>query len=218
MTDVSAAAPPTVEAEDGGREQRWPLPADEQSLLGLIHVCFDEYWDEIWFGIIMEGAAWEVAAPNPPKRISMYDGYATVDFGRWHFHLCIGEHQGSGPELGRIRKCARAELYRRIGGDGFPSSWGVRLFNGRDEQMMTLMCRIRSSPTTSKSATSPHGNSCSFGTDCGPTTWASTPTHSIAAGRVFGTDEPVQPPRPSPRRPLIRPGNPARARLDNVRC
>ncbi len=69
----------------------------------------------------------------------MYDGYATVDFGRWHFHLCIGEHKDSGPELGRIRRCSRAELYRRIGKDGSPTSWGVRLFNGRDDQLMTLM-------------------------------------------------------------------------------
>jgi len=138
MTNM-AAGPPIVDTEDGGHEQCWPLPTDEHSLLDLIHVCFDEYWDEIWFGIIIEGAAWEVAAPNPPKRIRMYDGYATVDFGRWHFHLCIGEHRASGPELGRIRSCARAELYRRIGDDGFPTSWGVRLFNGRHEQMMTLM-------------------------------------------------------------------------------
>lgn len=132
-------SPAIVETEDGGREQRWPLPTDEASLLDLIHLCFDEYWDEIWFGIIMEGAAWEVAAPNPPTRIAMNDGYATVDFGRWHFHLCIGEHTESGPELGRIRRCARAELYRRLDGADTPLSWGLRLFNGRDEQMMTML-------------------------------------------------------------------------------
>ncbi|GFG76427.1 DUF7676 family protein [Mycobacterium botniense] len=139
MTDIDTTAPAIVETESGGREQRWALPADEASLLELIHICFDEYWDQIWFGIIMEGAAWEVAAPNPPRRISMHDGYATVDFGRWHFHLCIGENQGRGRELGRIRKCARAELYRRLASDGFPCSWGVRLYNGRGEQMMTVM-------------------------------------------------------------------------------
>lgn len=139
MTDVKTDTPPVVENDGGGREQRWPLPVDEQSLLDLIHLCFDEYWDEIWFGIIMEGAAWEVAAPNPPKRVSVQDGYATVDFGRWHFHLCIGEHRASGPERGRIRRCTRAELYRGVDGGGHPSTWGVRLYNGRDEQMMTLM-------------------------------------------------------------------------------
>ncbi|MEY8018400.1 DUF7676 family protein [Mycobacterium servetii] len=135
MTDVDTATPPMIETEGGGREQRWSLPADEQRLLDLIPVCFGEYREDIWFGTLIEGAAWEVAAPNAPERITVNDGYVTVDFGRWHFHLCIGEHRASGPELGRIRRCARAELYRRIGGDGFPTSWGVRLHNGRDEQI-----------------------------------------------------------------------------------
>lgn len=117
--------PPIVDTFDGGREQTWPLPTDEENLLSLIHLLFDEYWDDIWFGILEQGAAWEVAAPNAPERISMYDGYATVDFGRWHFHLCIGEHAASGPELGRIRRCARAELYRSIDKSGIPTSWGV---------------------------------------------------------------------------------------------
>ena len=108
MTDVSTVTPPIVETEDGGREQHWPLPADEQSLLDLIHICFDDYWDDIWFGIIMEGAAWEVVAPNAPKLISVYDGYVTVDFGRWHFHLCIGEHR-------EMRTRARTDPQMRAG-------------------------------------------------------------------------------------------------------
>ena len=136
---TSTFSPEILETEDGGREQRWALPVDEDSLLRLIRMLFDEYWNEMWFGLLIEGSALEVAAPNAPKKISMYDGYATVDFGRWHFHLCIGEHTASGPELGRIRRCSRAELYRRIGADDTVSSWGLRLFNGRDEQMMTVM-------------------------------------------------------------------------------
>lgn len=131
--------PEIGDTEDGGREQYWSLPTDEDSLLRLIRLLFDEYWNEMWFGLLIEGSALEVAAPNAPKKISMYDGYATVDFGRWHFHLCIGEHTASGPELGRIRRCSRAELYRRIGKDDAPTSWGARLFNGRDEQMLTVM-------------------------------------------------------------------------------
>ncbi|WFR74150.1 hypothetical protein P9209_12670 [Prescottella defluvii] len=96
-TTPGPVQPPVVVTESGGREQRWPIPVDEDSLLKLIHILFVEHWDDIWFGIIMEGAAWEVAAPNAPTRISMFDGYATIDFGRWHFHLCIGEHNDSGP-------------------------------------------------------------------------------------------------------------------------
>ena len=140
MTASTLTDPPLTETEDGGLEQLWPLPTDEQSLLDLLHLCFDQYWDEIWFGIIMQGAAWEVAAPNAPQKISMMDGYATVDFGRWHFHLCIGPHRATTAELRTVRPCARAELYRRVGKkDHKPMSWGVRLYNGRDEQMMTIM-------------------------------------------------------------------------------
>ncbi|ORX05484.1 DUF7676 family protein [Mycolicibacillus trivialis] len=139
MTSSSVAEPAIIETEDGGREQSWPLPTDQDSLLKLLHLCFDEYWNEIWFGVLIQGAAWEVAAPNAPKKISVLDGYATVDFGRWHFHLCIGRHLGAPRELRKIRQCARAELYRRYGRDGDPNSWGVRLFNGRDDQLMTVM-------------------------------------------------------------------------------
>lgn len=131
--------PPIIINESGGREQRWELPVDQETLERLIRTVFTNYWQEMWFGIIMEGAAWETAAPNAPKKISMYDGYLTLDFGRWHFHLCIGEHTESGPELGRIRRTSRAHLYRMIGRDGSPTSWGFRLFNGRDEQQMTVM-------------------------------------------------------------------------------
>lgn len=131
--------PPITDTLGGGREQTWPLPVDQDTLLALVHTLFDEHWNDIWFGTLVEGAAWEVAAPNAPEKITMYDGYVTVDFGRWHFHLCLGEHTASGPELGRIRRCARAELYRSLDSEGAPVSWGVRLFNGRDEQLMTAL-------------------------------------------------------------------------------
>lgn len=140
MTEVNVASSVVVETDSGGREERWPLPTDEASLLRIFQLCFQEYWQDIWFGVIVPGAAWEVAAPNAAERISMNDGYATVDFGAWHFHMCIGEHKASGPEQGRIRKCARAELYRQLGGTAcLPASWGIRLYNGRDEQMMTVL-------------------------------------------------------------------------------
>lgn len=131
--------PPIQTTESGGREQHWDLPADPASLERLVRLLFERHWGQMWFGVIIEGAAWEVAAPNAPERISMYDGYVTVDFGRWHFHLCIGEHTASGPELGRIRRASRAVLYRGIGADDTATFWGIRLFNGRDEQLATFM-------------------------------------------------------------------------------
>ncbi|GAA4137509.1 DUF7676 family protein [Actinomadura keratinilytica] len=136
---MTASPSYTVVEEPGtGTLHLWPLPTDEQTLLSLITDIFEKYWAHIHFGVLVQGAAWEVAAPNAPKKIAMYDGYVTVDFGRWHFHLCIGEHTAGGPELGRIRRCARAELYRIVH-DGSPTSWGVRMFNGRGEQLITVM-------------------------------------------------------------------------------
>jgi hypothetical protein len=61
-----------------------------------------------------------------------------------HFHICIGEHKGPhnnrvSPELAHHRRAARAELYRRLSRSGSPVSWGLRLFNGKDEQQITVL-------------------------------------------------------------------------------
>lgn len=123
----------------GGVRHVFDLPTDEATLQALLTDVFEKYWGQIHFGVLVEGAAWEVAAPNAPTRISMYDGYLTVDFGRWHFHLCIGEHTASGPELARIRRTSKAELYRSLGKAGTPVSWGLRLYNGEGTQQLTVM-------------------------------------------------------------------------------
>jgi len=56
MTNT-ATQPPVLDTFGGGHEQTWPLPVDEHSLLALIHALFDDSWDDIWFGTIVEGAA-----------------------------------------------------------------------------------------------------------------------------------------------------------------
>jgi hypothetical protein len=63
--------------------------------------------------------------------------------GRWHFHLCTGAHKGTRarptpPELAEWRRCARAAFYRDSDPSGRPSSWGLRMWNGRGEQMITV--------------------------------------------------------------------------------
>jgi hypothetical protein len=78
------------------------------------------------------------------RHIGILDGYLTVAFGVSHFHLCIGPHKGppSNPtpqELARHRGTARAELYRRLDKSGAPVSWGLRLFNGHNEQQATIL-------------------------------------------------------------------------------
>ena len=124
-----------VQEEDGVFEL-FALPGDEATLLAIFEDCFEE-WEHLHIGPLIQGAAWEIRPPRRP-RIKMYDGYATIDFEDWHFHICIGEHRGAPAELARRRQTARAELYRRLS-DGKPGDWGLRLFNGAGEQQITFM-------------------------------------------------------------------------------
>lgn len=131
-----------VEAGRGTLEL-FPLDTSEERLFALLRDIFENYWQVIHFGPLIQGAAWEIRAPGAPRRISLSDGYATIDFGAWHFHICIGPHRGSatnpvGPALAAHRRTARAEFYRQLQADGTPNSWGLRLFNGKDEQQMTV--------------------------------------------------------------------------------
>ena len=133
----------TVSEPGMGRLEIFPLDTAEPFLFGLLEDVFANHWRSIVFGSLIQGAVFEIRAPNAPQRIAMLDGYLTFDFGAWHFHLCIGEHKGSrasptDPALAAHRRTARAELYRMLDGDGAPSSWGLRLLNGRDEQQMTV--------------------------------------------------------------------------------
>ena len=70
----------------------------------------------------------------------MLDGYLTVDTGIWHFHLCVNDHRGAPTaELAQVRRVARAAFFRSDGDSCSPSTWGLRLWNGRGEQMITVL-------------------------------------------------------------------------------
>jgi hypothetical protein len=129
---------------DGATVEIFPLPTDEASLETLLRQLFEEHWQAITFGPLIQGAAWEMRAPHAPTYIGMLDGYLTVAFGASHFHLCIGptrgpHHAPTPPALARHRQTARAELYRRLDHAGAPASWGLRLFNGAGEQQLTIL-------------------------------------------------------------------------------
>jgi len=124
-----------------GLVEIFSLPTDEATLLRLLKEVF-AHWETVQFGPIVQGAAYELKAPRAP-RITMLDGYATLDFGDWHVHVCIGTTVGDAcnptePGVAAIRPCQRAELYRFLR-DGAPVSWGLRLFNGAEEQLMTVL-------------------------------------------------------------------------------
>ncbi len=135
--------PFTVHEKGSGTLEIFPLEPAEPFLFTLLKDIFSNYWKDIKFGILIQGAAWEIVAPNRPQHISVLDGYLTIDFGLWHFHLCIGEHKGSKkhpvePELAAHRRTSRAEFYRVVNEQGQPTSWGLRLLNGKQEQQLTV--------------------------------------------------------------------------------
>jgi hypothetical protein len=140
-----AGAAPVVAHLDGSRTEYFDVPAEEGRLFALLRELFEEHWAGLVFGPCIQGAVFEGRFFQPP-RASLLDGYLTVEAAGpqpWHFHLCIGEHRGTAsaptpPELARWRRCARAAFFRDQDRHGQPSAWGLRLWNGRDEQMLTV--------------------------------------------------------------------------------
>src|SRR5436309_2359436 len=116
---------------------------DEVSVRGdaverLLTELFSEHWAEVFAGPVIEGAAYEIRFTAKPA-LSMLDGYLTVDVGAWHFHLCVGEHRGAAtPEQAARRRVARAAFFKTDGGSCVPGSWGLRLWNGHGEQMISV--------------------------------------------------------------------------------
>lgn len=127
-----------IHERDGSQTEYWSLPTDENTLWMLLQDVFNGYWDKIHFGTCVPGSVFEIKAPNAPERVSVLDGYATVDFGAWHFHICIGDFKGTTPELAHERKTGRAELYRLLDREGHPKSWGLRMFNNAGQQQLTV--------------------------------------------------------------------------------
>jgi hypothetical protein len=139
---ATAPSPETVTEPDGRVSELFDLPTDEDTLLRLFRVLFEEHASEIVFGPCIQGAVFEIHAERPGV-LTMLDGYLTVDFGAWHFHLCIGEHRGMKanpcpPELARWRRVGRAVLFRTRGPSCVPASWGLRLWNSKGEQMISV--------------------------------------------------------------------------------
>jgi hypothetical protein len=119
--------------------ESWRVPVDGDGVERLLTELLEQHWAEVTIGPLIEGAAWEIRFADRPK-LSMLDGYLTVDTGPWHFHLCVNDHAGAPtPERARRRRVARAEFYREHGDSCVPMTWGLRLWNGHGEQMVTVL-------------------------------------------------------------------------------
>lgn len=132
------AAATIVQEADGSVTRYDDVAVTDDTVARLLTEVFSRHWAEITFGPIIEGSVWEVRLTAAPT-LTMRDGYLTVDTGAWHFHLCVDDHRAGGDTaLARTRRVARAAFFRTDGGSCVPTSWGLRLWNGRGEQMITI--------------------------------------------------------------------------------
>lgn len=124
---------------DGTVTEYVEIPVSGDCVERLMTELFRDHWPEITVGPLIQGAAFEIRFTTAPK-VTMLDGYLTVDTGPWHFHLCVNDHRGTeSAELARVRRVGRAAFFRVHGGACSPMSWGLRLWNGRGEQMITVL-------------------------------------------------------------------------------
>jgi hypothetical protein len=127
-----------VREVDGSLTEYADVPVTDDTVERLMTEVFREHWSEICAGPVIEGAAYEIRFVRAPT-VSMLDGYLTVDTGSWHFHLCVNDHRGAPTRAqAEIRRVARAAFFHTDGGSCVPGAWGLRLWNGRGEQMITV--------------------------------------------------------------------------------
>ena len=117
----------------------FPLPANEEFLFELLQHLFSQYWQQIVFGPMIDGAAYEMRCTQGPSKIDLSSGYLSVFFGVPHFHLCIGNISDNVDDELNRRKTHRAEFFRDRDTTGAPVSWGLRLFTGAGEQQLTVL-------------------------------------------------------------------------------
>lgn len=132
--------------DDRGRLQAdiWPLPLDEAWLETLFRDLFENHWQQLTFGPMIPGGAYELRCPAAPRSISVGGGYFTVHWGKGgHFHLCIGVNPGSPenptpPEVIAHRRPGKVELVRGCDRHEAPVTWSLRVENGHGESTLSI--------------------------------------------------------------------------------
>jgi hypothetical protein len=143
-TSVASLVEQSSTEPGNGTIETFPLSTETETLLELLTELFAENWMSIQFGILIQGSVLEISLPHAPTLVRLLDGYLTITFGNTlHFHLCIGTNRGprqqpTSEALQKHRKVSRAELYRYLNNKSQPVSWGLRLFNGEEEHMLTV--------------------------------------------------------------------------------
>ena len=109
----------------------------------LLRELFEQHWRGAVFGYCIQGAV-SSCAPAQPPRLSLLDGYLTVDLDGYATCICASvrmrgpDGNPTPPEIAAWRRVGRAAFYRSLNREGAPVSWGLRMWNGRGEQMLTV--------------------------------------------------------------------------------
>jgi len=145
MTKSKEQHEPTIERGPNGRAQahRWPMSTDPGALRDFLADVFTNYWDQIIFGPIIDGAAYEWTCPGPPDKIEQDGEFLTVGFNGPHFHICLGTREsGRGDPVLEAKmhalRPATANLFRMLDGKGAPNSWGFEMRNAAGVSMLTI--------------------------------------------------------------------------------
>ena len=80
-----------VREPDGSTTEYADVPVAGDRVERLMTEVFGQHWAAITAGPVIDGAAYEIRFTAAP-RLSMLDGYLTIDTGPWHFHLCVNDH------------------------------------------------------------------------------------------------------------------------------
>lgn len=137
----------TVENLDGTKTFYEFFDASPARMESLFRDLYENHWNKIRFGPAVRGAIFELALTEKPA-VRFSNGYLTVDPGPWHFHLCVGEYKAKSPEGdagqekmkedARQRRVAKAAFMNMTDAAGKVTSWGMRFWNGLEEQMITV--------------------------------------------------------------------------------
>lgn len=136
-----------VEEPGNGKLEVWQLSTEESFLQKLFTDIFNNWWQEIQYGLLIQGGVLEFEPPCAPTKLGFLDGYLTVEFGHYgHMHLCVGLNKGyhcspTPPDVAALRLPSRVELYRKLNVRNEPTFWALRCFNSRKpeaEQTLTI--------------------------------------------------------------------------------
>lgn len=135
----------TVKEADGNLVEYFYMEPEQDKLFAFFKEVFNNHWNRVVVGPCVQGSVFEIRLTDKPKRITLHDGYLTVDTGPWHFHLCIGPTKGTSknptpPELAKIRQASKAGFFhmKTTGHSGLGGSWGWKMWNGADQQQVTI--------------------------------------------------------------------------------